>query len=467
MTGTPPTFHHADAGTAESSWLACDRWEDVATLDVDALARRWARLLVVSGHPDDETLGVGALLATLADAGIAVEVVVASDGDRSHPLEDAAARAALGARRRHEVERAVGALAPSATVVHLGLPDGALAGHGAALAEAVRERSGPDTLVLAPWLADGHPDHDAVGRACVEAAAAVGAAVVHYPIWLWHWGTPADLPWPEVVAHEVSIASARRRSAALAEFPSQTTGWFVDAVTGEVEPPVVGDASLRRAHRLVEALVDPGGILPTVATDAVDDRVAARGATFDGMYDDGADPWSFESSFYEDRRRALLLAVLGRPRYARALEIGCADGRLTQELVGRCDEVVALDTSARAVEAARERVPGATVALGVAPGDLPDGPFDLVVLAEVGYFLTPLELLATLRRAEAALVPGGELVLCHWQHPTSQVPLDGALVHDQAATALRGTRRVAYADGDVRIDVWGDPDSVATREGRT
>jgi hypothetical protein len=104
---------------------------------------------------------------------------------------------------------------------------------------------------------------------------------------------------------------------------------------------------------------------------------------------------------------------------------------------------------------------------GVAPGDLPPGPFDLVLLSEVGYFLTPLELVATLRRCEASLAPGGELVLCHWQHPTEQVPLDGALVHEQAGSALRLRRRATYLDDDLRIEVWGDSDSLARREGRT
>jgi SAM-dependent methyltransferase len=186
------------------------------------------------------------------------------------------------------------------------------------------------------------------------------------------------------------------------------------------------------------------------------------------MYDDGDDPWRLAGSFYEDRRRALLLAVLGRRRYHRALEVGCADGRLTEELVERCDDLVALDTSGRAVASARRRVPGATVQQGAAPADLPPGPFDLVVLSEVGYFLTPLELVATLRRLEASLAPGGEVVLCHWQHPTQDVPLDGALVHEQAAGVFALPRRVEYSDADLRIEVWGGgPDSVAEQEGRT
>ena len=129
--------------------------------------------------------------------------------------------------------------------------------------------------------------------------------------------------------------------------------------------------------------------------------------------------------------------------------------------------MVALDTSHRAVTTARTRAPRATVKQGMAPMDLPSGPFDLVLLSEVGYFLSPLELVATLRRCEAALAPGGELLLCHWQHPTRDVPLDGQLVHEQAASMLRTGRRASYVDEDVRIDVWSDGPSVARREGRT
>jgi SAM-dependent methyltransferase len=185
------------------------------------------------------------------------------------------------------------------------------------------------------------------------------------------------------------------------------------------------------------------------------------------MYDEGDDPWQLAGSFYEERRRALVLGLLGHRRHGRALEIGCADGRLTKALLERCDDVVAFDTSHRAVTAARARAPGATVEQGMAPTDLPSGSFDLVLLSEVGYFLFPLELVATLRRCEAALAPGGEIVLCHWQHPTRDVPLDGQLVHEQAASMLSTCHRACYVDEDLRIDVWGDGASIARREGRT
>lgn len=466
MTATTARFHHADAGTPESTWLGSEHWDTVPTLDVRAVVRRYPQVLVVAAHPDDETLGIGGLVSDLADAGAGICVLVVTDGERSHPLEDPQAVAALGARRRREVERAVEGLAPAARVSHLGLPDRGLAGHETALTEHVARRTDPDTLVLAPWLDDGHGDHDVVGRACAEAVTRSGADLAHYPVWLWHWGTPDTFPWTQVVASEPSLTSSWRKRAALEEFPSQTLPWGGTEAAGPPTVPVLGPVALDRARRLVETLIDPGGVLPLVPAASVASRATSRGERLDRMYDVGPDPWDFERSFYEQRRRALVLAVLGCRRYGRVLEVGCADGRLTEALLGRSDEVVALDTSRRAVDAARLRAPGAAVGHGVAPGDLPEGPFDLVVLSEVGYFLTPLELVATLRRAEAALAPGGEILLCHWQHPTTDVPLDGVLVHEQAATVLSGTRRAEYVDEDLRIEVWGDPVSLAEQEGR-
>ena len=459
-------FAHTDPGTPESTWLGSDRWDGAGVLDLPAVVRRYAQVLVLSAHPDDETLGVGGLLADLADAGAAVSVLVATDGERSHPLRGTRARAALAARRRREVQRAVRVLAPAARTTHLGLPDGELAQHEEALVEAVRRHTDPDTLVVAPWLADGHTDHDALGGAAADAVSHSGADLVHYPIWLWHWGAPEALPWPDVVVSEASRTALGRKRSALAEFPTQTTAWGDTASAGGVLAPVVGPEVLDRARRLVETLVDPTHALPRVPNDRLQRRAAARAQQFDRMYDDGDDPWAFDGSFYEERRRALVLALLGCRRYGRALEIGCADGRLTESLLERCDEVVALDTSHRAVTAAQARAPRAVVLQGMAPADLPAGPFDLVLLSEVGYFLTPLELVATLRRCAASLAPGGELVLCHWQHPTEQVPLDGTLVHEQAATALPLGRRATYQDEDVRIEVWGDGGSLARREGR-
>jgi hypothetical protein len=105
--------------------------------------------------------------------------------------------------------------------------------------------------------------------------------------------------------------------------------------------------------------------------------------------------------------------------------------------------------------------------LGGAPVDVPAGRFDLVVLSEVGYFLTPLHLLETLRLVRARLAPGGEVVLVHWRHPTYAIPLDGPAVHEQARSALGDLPlRSRYEDADLLLDVLGGPVSVAAEEGR-
>lgn len=453
-------FHHTDPGTAESTWLADARWDTVPVLDLDALARRYDELVVAAAHPDDETLAAGALVAAAHRHGLPVRVVVATAGEASHPEATAWTPDRLAPLRRAEVAAAVDRLAPGAVLDHLGLPDGGLAAHEDELADRLAARCGPATLLIAPWTADRHPDHDALGRAAVAAAARCGATLAHYPLWLWHWGTPDDLDWERVHVLEPAAADRQRKAAALAEHRSQTAPLGPQPGDG----PVVTEVVQGRARRLVEVFLAAPGALPTAAPRSV----ATVAEPFDAMFDGTADPWGFEGSFYEARKRALTLAALARPRYGTVLEIGCSTGILTRALAERADEVVALDVSERALEVAREDAPAHVRWVGGgAPDDVPHVPADLVVLSEVGYFLTPTEWLRTLRVVRDRLADGGEVVLVHWRHPTDDIPLDGPAVHEQAAAALADLgHRVHHEDGDVLLDVWGGPASVAEAEGR-
>jgi len=63
-----------DGGTPIDTWTAWDR--RFPELDLAGCPG----LLVVAPHPDDETLGLGATMATLTARGIGVEVVSVSDG---------------------------------------------------------------------------------------------------------------------------------------------------------------------------------------------------------------------------------------------------------------------------------------------------------------------------------------------------------------------------------------------------
>ncbi|MEO7421082.1 MAG: bifunctional PIG-L family deacetylase/class I SAM-dependent methyltransferase [Ornithinibacter sp.] len=458
-------FSRHDPATTEQRWWLAQEWDGVPSLDLPEVVRRHPHVMVLAAHPDDETIGVGGLISDLSDLGADLTVLIATSGERSHDLVGEASRGGLAAIRRRESERALSGLAPRARVVHLELPDTRVAHVEATLVVEITARVGAGTLVIAPWLHDGHGDHDAVGRAALEAVSVSGAALAYYPIWMWHWSSPAELDWAPVMTVDVTGTGGWRKRAALEEFRSQTeTGGLPGSSVGR--GPVL-DAGLReRASRLVETLLDPHGVLPTQADGERTRAMEDRREGFERMYDGREDPWRFEDSFYESRRLTLITAFLERPSYQRVLEIGCADGRLTASLTKRSREVVAMDTSARAVQSARRAAPRAAVVQGTAPRDLPQGPFDLVIISEVGYFLSPTDLIATLRGALLRLAPDGELLLCHWQHPTVGVPLDGPLVHQQATSVLGREPRASYRDGDLLIDTWREGQSLAEREGR-
>ncbi|OBI22244.1 LmbE family protein [Mycobacterium sp. E2462] len=176
-------------------------------------------LVVAAPHPDDETLGFGATIAQLASAGVPVRVVSVSDGDAAHPGAPEAQRSRLAAVRRDEIRRATTTLRTAAPV-ELGLPDGELADHEPAIAHALTQllQDADDaTWCAATWRGDGHPDHEAVGRAAATACARTGATLLEYPVWMWHWAQPEDraVPWDR--AHCVPApgwATARKRQAA-------------------------------------------------------------------------------------------------------------------------------------------------------------------------------------------------------------------------------------------------------------
>ncbi len=464
MTASEARFSRHDSSTSERQWWLADQWDGAPCLDLPEVVRRHPDVLVLAAHPDDETIGVGGLVSDLSDLGAHLTVLFATSGERSHDLVDEASRAGLGAIRRRESERALAGLSSGATVVHLQLPDTGLADVEAVLTREIAARVGTETLVLAPWLHDGHSDHDAVGRASLHAVSAAGGTLVFYPIWMWHWSSPDELDWSHVVTVDVTSTGSWRKRASLEHFESQAeTGGLPGSAAGRA--PVLDESLRERAARLVETLLDPHGVLPTRTHAHGVSRIAERREGFDEMYDGPDDPWHFTDSFYERRRLALITAFLERPSYDRVLEIGCADGAMTATLTGRSREVVAVDTSARAVAVAQRRSPSALVVQGAVPHDLPGGPFDLVLVSEVGYFLSPTELIATLRGAVSRLSPDGELVLCHWQHPTVDVPLDGALVHEQAASVL-GPPRASYRDGDLAVESWRGGRTLAEQEGR-
>lgn len=192
---------------------------------------------------------------------------------------------------------------------------------------------------------------------------------------------------------------------------------------------------------------------------------------FEQLYAGNPDPWDFENRWYDQRKHTLTAASLPRRRYRSAFEPGCSTGRLTALLAERCDHVLAVDAVTAAVSTAARRLagtPGVTFRHALMPQDWPEGPFDLVVLSELGYYFDDAELDELLNRAVDSLEPDGDLVAVHWRWPVSEYARTGDEVHAALAGQTRLTRTAELVEADFRLEVFtraSPARSVAQREG--
>ncbi|TVS77770.1 SAM-dependent methyltransferase [Mycobacterium helveticum] len=195
-------------------------------------------------------------------------------------------------------------------------------------------------------------------------------------------------------------------------------------------------------------------------------------AYFDRMYAGADDPWQLSTRWYEERKYAITLAMLPGRHYRHAFEPGCSIGTLTELLARRCDRVTAVDVAGAAVRGADLRLRAAgcrdrvTLARSSLDGAWPPGPFDLVVLSEVGYYLRADALAAVLDRECARLQPGTAVVAAHWRHAVADYPLSGDAAHRVVARTPGLMSLGCYRDRDVVVEVFdrGDGRSVAARE---
>lgn len=177
---------------------------------------------------------------------------------------------------------------------------------------------------------------------------------------------------------------------------------------------------------------------------------------FHRLWADEDDPWGLESTWYEDRKRAVVLAALPDPHYRRAFEPGCAGGALSTELAPRCDELVCTDLARQAVDRARTRLAGhphVRVTQAAVPNEFPVGPFDLVVVSELAYYFADEKRVALWEGLRERLEPGGTLLAVHWTREVPGYPADGARVHEELVR-IEGFEQVAeHREADFRLDV--------------
>jgi SAM-dependent methyltransferase len=179
---------------------------------------------------------------------------------------------------------------------------------------------------------------------------------------------------------------------------------------------------------------------------------------FEARYRTEGDPWDFAHSAFEQARYDDLMQCLPRAHYEHAYEPGCAVGALTERLARRCARVDAVDVSPTAAEWARDRcagLPGVRVCVGSVEDD-PPSDLDLVVFAEIGYYFDTTRLGEIVDRLAGAVVPGGELLACHWTGSSEDHRLPGGVVHEVLAARLRDAwDHIGHAvRTDYVVDVW-------------
>lgn len=175
---------------------------------------------------------------------------------------------------------------------------------------------------------------------------------------------------------------------------------------------------------------------------------------FEAIYERDADPWRFRTSAYERAKYDATLAALPRPRYRRALEVGCSIGVLTRDLAARCDALLGIDASEKALAAARGAcagLPSLSFARMQAPDEWPEGgeAFDLILLSEVVYYLDPGDVERLAARVGGSLAPGGDCVLVHWTGDTDY-PLSGDEATERFVAAASGFAAVTRRERSER-----------------
>jgi len=139
----------------------------------------WRQLLAVVAHPDDETFGLGGIIARLTAVGSGVHILCYTHGEASTLNEN---RGDLFSQREDELRSASAALG-AATITLLDYPDASLAaqppGELAAHVTALTARHHLDGLLTFDDTGvTGHPDHQAATAAAVLAGTTAGLPVL-------------------------------------------------------------------------------------------------------------------------------------------------------------------------------------------------------------------------------------------------------------------------------------------------
>ncbi|MCX2574139.1 bifunctional PIG-L family deacetylase/class I SAM-dependent methyltransferase [Pedobacter sandarakinus] len=413
------------------------------------------RCLVLIPHPDDESLACAGLVATLRERGIQFRFILTTDGSRSHPNSVKYPAEKLAQLRKKELEEALTLMGMSPSLLtcyqctDASMPARGDSGFSELVAKLAADLGNfkPD-LILVPYELDPHCDHRATWQllmAALEKGPISRPTIWEYPIWLYANAESSDVPKlkpGELRYLDVSSFNDLKRSC-IAAHQSQVSRLIDDDPSGfMLHEDMIANFTSGREYFMERAKINPSASLPE--------------DYFESLYRTDNDPWKFESSAYEQGKYEATLAVIPKHRYSNALEIGCSIGVFTEKLEAYCEALTGIDLSETALAKAKKRMfgfPQVKFILGGIPSAFPKDTFDLIVMSEVGYYLSVKDLATTRSLIQAHMRSKGILVLVHWTHFVVDYPISGDQVHEYFLASplihVHGQR-----SDDYRIDVF-------------
>ena len=215
-------------------------------------------LVVVAPHPDDESLGCGALILEAVAASRPVRIVFVSDGTKSHPNSASFPAARLRELREKEARGAAAALGVKASeIAFLGLPDGAVPSSGpeaerAAGTIANTAAKAKARAIFVTWRHDRHGDHRAAYAIARMAQRRRSVRLLEYSIWGREGAFDAELDGPPRGWRLSSAKHRERKRTAILNHQSQVSRLIDDDPEGFLMPRLMIEDVLARDEVFLE-----------------------------------------------------------------------------------------------------------------------------------------------------------------------------------------------------------------------
>lgn len=193
-----------------------------------------------------------------------------------------------------------------------------------------------------------------------------------------------------------------------------------DRQTTEITDGKAADLYRRVRHLLARiGFLRSGYMLLRSIREAILDSPARGQAELNLEFEPREDPWNYATVPYQQNRIRLEMEMLdcarGSAYFRNALEVGCAEGIFTEELIPRCESLLAADISSVALARAQHRLQGKENVC-FAHWDLrvdamPDT-YDLIVIIHaLEYIRNPLYIHRARKKLVNSLRPGGFLLI--------------------------------------------------------